>query len=156
MGRGPNKLLMSCDDLSHIQLLKGVNCCLLVSLALMSLWQSFCKWPQREKMADHSNGRNFPQPSPFFFFFCILSLSHMTATQDGFPSHMNAFINVFLLDLLQLNRKMMNRLETLWPTDPHKGKRESRRRETESYGWREGGVVTGMEPPSISPPPPVR
>lgn len=81
-------------------------------------------------MADRSNGHNFPQPPPLFLFFCILPLLHMTAAQDGFPSHMNAFINVFPLDLLQLNRKMMNRLETLRPTDTHKGKRESRRRET--------------------------
>lgn len=72
---------------------------------------------------------------------------------------MNAFINVFPLDLLQLNRKMMNRPETLRPADTHEGgKKETEweKRDSESYGQREGGVVTKMEPPSISPPPPVR
>lgn len=83
-------------------------------------------------MADRSNGHNLPQPPPPFFFASSLSL-HMTAAQDGFPSHMNAFINVIPLDLLQLNRKMMNRLETLRPAVPHEGKKKkkSRRRETE-------------------------
>lgn len=83
-------------------------------------------------MADRSTGPNLSQPSLLFF-------PHVTAAQDGFPIHMNAFINVFPLDLLRLNRKMMNRPETLRPADPQERKKRERvGEERQRELWTEG------------------
>lgn len=68
------------------------------------------------------------------------SLLYMTAAQDGFPSHMNAFINAFPPDLLQPDRRMMNRMETPRPADPAGRKHESEQvLQGERVGEREEG-----------------